>query len=47
MASSYVVGELLGKGSYGSVYRATHKENGKAYAIKVIGMSHHLSLIHI
>lgn len=43
MSSAYHIQELLGKGSYGSVYRANHKENGKQYAIKMIHLTHHMS----
>lgn len=31
----YELKEMLGKGSYGEVYKATHKDTGKELAIKI------------
>lgn len=39
----YDVHELLGKGSFGSVFRAVHRENKKTYAIKMILLTHHMT----
>lgn len=35
----YQLRELLGKGSYGSVYRAAHADTGKEYAVKLLRVS--------
>ena len=33
------IGDLLGSGAFGSVYKVTHKQNKKIYALKVIDKS--------
>ena len=48
MTPRYRLRELLGKGSYGSVYRATHADTGKEYAVKrlVVSTTHHRASSH-
>lgn len=35
----YSIGKVLGKGSFATVYQATHLETGEQYAVKVIGFN--------
>ena len=35
----YSIGKVLGKGSFATVYQATHLETGEEYAVKVIGFN--------
>jgi serine/threonine protein kinase len=32
----YLLGEVIGEGNFGMVYRATHKEKPGVFAVKVI-----------
>ena len=34
--SDYIMGEELGAGAFGTVFKATHKKTGKVYAVKVM-----------
>jgi serine/threonine protein kinase len=36
IVEGYILGEVIGEGSFGSVYRAVHKEKPGSFAIKVI-----------
>jgi serine/threonine protein kinase len=34
----YELLDLLGEGSYGSVYKALHKQTGELYAVKIVAV---------
>jgi serine/threonine protein kinase len=40
MVGEYIVDRLIGEGSFGKVYAATHPVIGKAAAVKVLGIEH-------
>lgn len=39
--------KLIGRGGFGDVFLAKHKENGKEVAIKYIDVSHNLKQAHL
>ena len=41
----FELGQILGKGSYGYVHKAIHKESGKAFAIKQVPIENELDKV--